>query len=136
MYIIKRTVLFGDCDPAGYIYTPRVTYYVVEAVNEFLSSILGGSAIRKIIELGVLPPARALSIEFTAPIKWDDVLEIKVAIKDISKHSFTFSVVALNKEEVKVFIASFTQVCVSPETKKPVEIPAELKNALNENIKT
>jgi acyl-CoA thioesterase FadM len=30
-----RTILFGDCDPGGVIYTPRVAHFVVEATHEF-----------------------------------------------------------------------------------------------------
>ena len=106
MYIIRRTVLFGGCDPAGYIYTPRVGYFIVEAVNGFLSHILSGSAIRKKTALGVLPPARALSIEYTAPIQWDDEIDIKIIISDVSKHSFTVTAEAVNAEEIVVFRAT------------------------------
>lgn len=35
---IKRTVLFGDCDPEGIVYTPRFSYFVLEAVQEALGS--------------------------------------------------------------------------------------------------
>ncbi len=39
---IKRTVLFGDCDPEGIVYTPRFSYFVLEAVQEALGVWLGG----------------------------------------------------------------------------------------------
>ena len=73
---------------------------MVEAVNEFLSHILSRSAIRKITALGVLPPARALSIEYTAAIQWDDEIDIKIIISDVSKRSFTFAAEAVNAEEI------------------------------------
>lgn len=135
MTIIKRTVLFGDCDPAGYVYTPRVSYFVIEAVNEFLSHKLGGSAIRQIMEQNILPPARALAIEFTAPMTWDDELSIEVTVGNLGTHSFSLSLHAKNEESILVFKASLTQVCVSPETKKPVEIPERLAAALRKNMK-
>jgi len=31
-FIVHRKILFGDCDPAGVLYTPRIGYFVVEAV--------------------------------------------------------------------------------------------------------
>ena len=69
-FITKRTILFGDCDPAGIIFTPRVAYFVVEAVHEFLTHILGGPGIRRIFAMDVLPPARAMSIEFLFPLRF------------------------------------------------------------------
>ncbi|PBD21856.1 thioesterase, partial [Pseudomonas aeruginosa] len=43
---IKRTVLFGDCDPEGIVYTPRFSYFVLEAVQEALGVWLGGPGLR------------------------------------------------------------------------------------------
>ncbi len=130
MTTFKRTIQFGDCDPAGYIYTPRVAYYVVETVTEFLTVLLGKPAIRAALELGVLPLTRALSIEYTGPAQWDDVLDIKIAVTNISERSFSMSIEAVTEEGVVVFTAKQTQVCVSAETKQPIEIPDVLKDAL------
>lgn len=30
---VSRTILFGDCDPAGVVYTPRFSYFAVEAIG-------------------------------------------------------------------------------------------------------
>jgi len=128
--MMKRVIQFGDCDPAGYVYTPRISYFVVEAVTEYLSSLLGEPAIRKIMDLGIYPPAKALSIEFIFPMIWDDEIDIQVAVKNISNSSFSFVVEAFNANGQAVFTADLTQVCVSQETSKPIEIPAELKRAL------
>lgn len=127
---MKRVIQFGDCDPAGYVYTPRISYFVIGAVTEYLSSLLGEPAIRKMLNLGILPPAKALAIEFLFPMKWDDEIDIKVVVKNIGNSSFLFFVEAFNLKGQAVFTASLTQVCVSKETNKPVEIPKELSSAL------
>jgi hypothetical protein len=62
-----RVVLFGDCDAGGAVYTPRISDFVIEAALEFLSFALGAPAARAIMAMGVLPPARVLSIEFLHP---------------------------------------------------------------------
>ena len=130
----KRIIQFGDCDPAGYVYTPRISYFVVEAAAEYLSSLLGEPAIRKIMDLGV-PPAKALSIEFILPMKWDDEIDIQVAVKNISNNSFSFLVEAYNAKGQAVFTANLTQVCISEKTARPIEIPQELKLALKMGTK-
>jgi YbgC/YbaW family acyl-CoA thioester hydrolase len=126
----KRTVLFGDCDPGGVIYTPRISYFIVEAVHEFLTSALGGPGVRELFSMGILPPARALSIEFLAPFSWDDELTITVVPTEPGNTSFAFTVTAHKGENDEVFRASLTQVCVSPETKRPVPVPERLARVL------
>jgi acyl-CoA thioesterase FadM len=129
-FTTTRTILFGDCDPAGIIYTPRVAYFVVEAVQEFVSTILGGPAIREMFAMGILPPARALSIEYMAPMTWDDKIIIQVTPGEQKTTSFTFLLSASGRNDEVVFRASMTQVCVSPETKRPVAVPERLAQAL------
>lgn len=129
-FTTTRTILFGDCDPAGIVYTPRITYFTIEAVNGFLTHVLGAPAIREILAMGILPPARALSIEFLAPMSWDEVINIEVSCKELTITSFTFLVEALNSANEVTFRSTLTQVSISPESKRPVPLPQVLREAL------
>lgn len=131
----KRTILFGDCDPAGIIFTPRVAYFVVEAVHEFLTHILGGPGIRKIFAMGVLPPARAMSIEFFSPMVWDDVIDLDVRCEEPKNSSFSFIVTGRKASGEDTFRSTFTQVCISPDDKRPVPMPDELRQALADSLR-
>lgn len=75
-FTVKRKVRFGDCDPMGVLYTPRIGYFIVEAILDCISSCLGGPAEKAILDLGVLP-ARSFKVDFLAPMAWDDELEIR-----------------------------------------------------------
>ena len=127
----SRTVLFGDCDPAGFIYTPRIAHYVVEALLEFQSHILGAPAARAILALGVLPPARELNIEFLAPLTFDDTIDISASVAELGDTSFTCELEAKRQDGQIAFRARLTQVCVSPETKRPAPLPDQLRHALS-----
>ncbi|TMC91018.1 MAG: acyl-CoA thioesterase [Chloroflexi bacterium] len=127
---ISRVILFGDCDPGGVIYSPRVAHFVVEAGLAFLSNALEGPAARRLFSMNILPPARALSIEFLHPMVWDKTIEIEVSAERIGEHSFTLLVTASNAEGNKTFRASITQVTISPDIKRPVPLPVELRAAL------
>lgn len=129
-FTTSRTILFGDCDPAGIVYTPRITYFIIEAVHDFLTHILGAPAIREILAMGILPPARALSIEFLAPMAWDEVINIEVRSEALSTTSFTFLVEARNASNEVTFRSTLTQVAISPESKRPVPLPQVLREAL------
>jgi len=125
-----RVVLFGDCDAGGAVYTPRVSDFVVEAALEFLSFALGAPAARTIMAMGVLPPARALTIEFLHPLTWDEQIELEVAVHAIGQRSFSLEIVARNTAGADAFRAMLTQVSVCSRTRRSVALPGELRMAL------
>ena len=129
-FTTTRTVLFGDCDPAGIVYTPRIAYFVIEAIHEFLSHRLGGEGLRKVFAMGILPPARALSIEFLSPMTWDEVISIEVRSETSGTTSFSFAVEGRQASGELTFRASMTQVCICPESKQPIALPEALRQAL------
>jgi 4-hydroxybenzoyl-CoA thioesterase len=128
-YVVRRKILFGDCDPGGIVYTPRITHFIVEAGLEMLADRLGGPAERKLFELGIGPPARAMSIEYLRPMVWDEELEVHAQITAIGEHSLT------SKYEGRVggalaFKAELTQVFVGMKSLKTVPIPDPIRAAL------
>ena len=129
-FVTHRTILFGDCDPAGIVYTPRIGYFVIEAIHDFLSHRLGGEGLRKVFAMGILPPARALSIEFLSPMTWDEVIRIEVHSEAPGTSSFSFAVEGRQASGQVTFRASMTQVCICPESKQPTALPEALRQAL------
>jgi acyl-CoA thioesterase FadM len=125
-----RVILFGDCDPGGVIYSPRVAHFIVEAGLAFLSHALGGPAARQLFSMNILPPARALAIEFLHPMTWDETIDIDVSVERLGEHSFTLLVSASNADGDATFRGTITQVTISPETMRPVPLPLELRAAL------
>lgn len=147
---IQRTVLFGDCDPEGIVYTPRFSYFSVEAVQDALAIWLDekpnnskketpkSGGLRKLMNHGILPPARALSLEFHHPVTWDDELAIKVWVCDITNRSFSFQIEAWlessrlsDLENILAFSAKLTQVCVSRDNHKSMILPDDLRKRLS-----
>ena len=126
--IIKRKVIFGDCDPGGIVYTPRFADFAIEAVDSALAIFLESTGgISALMALGVLPPARSLSFEFLHPVTWDDVLSIKVTVAEVRVHAFSFLIECYLPDNTLAFNANLTQVCVSPETRKTIKIPDKLR---------
>lgn len=129
----SRTIQFGDCDSAGFVYTPRTprsAHFVVEAALEFLAHVLGGNAARQLLSMGVLPPARSLSIDFLKPITWDDLIDIEAIVVEIRAQSYSILFTARTENNHTAFRATLVQVSVSPKTKRPVPLPARLRAAL------
>jgi len=129
-FVVRRRVLFGDCDPGGVVYTPRFAEYVVWAAHHFLAHRLGGPAVRQLVALGILPPARALSLEFLRPLAWDDDVDLRVEVADLGHRAFTLAVTGTDATSATAFTARLTLVTVSPETRQAVELPSALRRAL------
>lgn len=128
--MITRKVLFGDCDPEGIVYTPRFSYFALEATHEAMSTMLGAPFISALKDLGVLTPVRAFDLEFLAPVTWDDILQINVLVSEIGQHSFSFHVEGFIQENAKAFSADITYVTVSSASRKKQRVPDALINAL------
>ena len=119
--------MFGDCDPEGIVYTPRFSYFALEATHEAMHILLGMPSITALKKMGVLTPVRAFDLEFFAPVTWDDELTMNVSVADVGEHSFSFSVEGFIKSDILVFTAKLTHVCVATDTKKVVSVPERLR---------
>lgn len=128
-FVVHRKVRFGDCDPGGILYTPRIGHFIVEAIIDFVSACFDAPAERSMFELGIAPPARAFSVEFLKPMVWDDDLMIHVRLKEIRNSAFVFMLNGFVKED-KVFSSEFTQVCVDPKSMQPVPVPQRMRDVL------
>ncbi len=52
---------------------------------------------------------------------------MQVGVSNVGTHSFSFSVEGRLSPDVVAFTASLTQVCVSPDTREVMEVPAQLR---------
>ncbi|MDF9616395.1 acyl-CoA thioesterase [Pseudomonas entomophila] len=129
--VVTRAVLFGDCDPAGVVYTPQYSFFVVEAIYSALDTWAGAPGLRNLMALDILPPVRAMSLELLSPVTWDDVLHIKVSVEKLGSSSFTFLVEGRVEDGQPAFRCSVTHVCICAATKITVDMPATLRGWLS-----
>tara|TARA_R110002020_G_C16316997_1_gene774344 strand:- start:3853 stop:4254 length:402 start_codon:yes stop_codon:yes gene_type:complete len=127
---VRRTVLFGDCDPAGVMYTPRFSHFAMEAIFTALDQWLGAPGLRNLMA-EIAPPVRAMSFEFLKPITWDDELNMKVTVAALREHSFAFLVEGFMGDGTLAFTANISHVCISPDTREVVPIPELVRRHLS-----
>ncbi len=83
-YLLR--VRYGECDQQGVVYNARYGEYVDLACTEFLNLVVGRAEIAAgTFEVQVVK----LLIEWTAPARYNDALEISVALKKLGSTSFT-----------------------------------------------
>ena len=78
-------VRYGECDQQGVVFNARYGDYVDLACTEFLNTVLGRANVGgNVFEMQVVK----LLIEWTAPARYDDALEISVMLKSLGTTSF------------------------------------------------
>jgi acyl-CoA thioesterase FadM len=80
---------------------------------------------------GLATPARALSLEFLAPLRPDDEFAMMVTIADIRVRSFDAAFDARSAGGDEIFRATLTAISIDPTTRKAVPIPDVLRGALD-----
>ena len=125
-YSAITRVWFSDTDAQGVVYYGRYLPYFDHARVEYhrhLGRGLGADGHEFVM--------RASTIEYHAPARFDDLLEIFVRMDRIGRTSVTFDHAAYRLEDdVLMVTAKQTLVLIDLERRRPVEIPESYRAAV------
>ena len=126
-YAATTRVWFSDTDAQGIVYYGRYLPYFDHARTEYHRH-LGIS--RTWIE-GHDFVMRASNVEYHAPARFDDLLEIFVRLARIGRTSATYGCAAYRLEDDTLMVtATQTLVLVELEERKAAQIPPEYRDAI------
>ncbi len=126
-YAAIARVWFSDTDAQGIVYYGRYLPYFDHARTEYHRH-LGLS--------GTWTPGhdfvmRASSVEYHAPARFDDLLEIFVRLTRIGRTSATYECAAYRREDdVLMVTATQTLVLVDLSERRPTEIPIDYRDTI------
>lgn len=129
-FVVRRRVRWGECDPAGVVYTPRFTDYVVSAVSLFHEHLLGAEASHYRKDLGIETPCKGMSLVFQSALWPNDVFDMSVAIGEIRNTSYDVVVKARRPDGLPVFEGVFSPVCIPRTERRAVPIPDDFRRRL------
>jgi len=119
----RTRVGFSDTDAQGVVYYGRYNPYFDFARVEYLRSLGllhdegGGEFVM-----------RANDVEYFAPARFDDELEIHVRVARVGRTSMTYEFAAHRlPDETLMVTAHQTLVFVDPTARRPIPIPADYK---------
>lgn len=128
-FVIRRRVKWGDCDPAGVVYTVTFSEYVISAAELFYGRLLGGSPQRLKDQHGFGTPTRALAFDFQASLWPDEEFDMTVHVERIGERSYTLRIAA-SARGAPAFDARLTPVCVARGERRAIAIPSAMRDAL------
>lgn len=130
--VIRRRVKFGECDPAGVVYTVTFAEYVISAAELFYGCLLGGTPQQAKARLGFGTPSRAMEFDFRSSLRPDNEFDIAVSVLEIRSRTYVLGFSAQLPDGRDVFEARLTPVCVGPHERKAIEIPDAFRHALEQ----
>ena len=124
-YSALARVWFSDTDAQGVVYYGRYLPYFDHARTEYHRHV---AALR--IE-GAEFVMRALEVEYVAPARFDDLLELFVRVGRIGTSSVTYECAAYRlPDDVLMVTATQTLVLVDLESRRPIRVPDEMRDAV------
>ncbi|MBD9380174.1 MULTISPECIES: acyl-CoA thioesterase [Achromobacter] len=127
-FVVRREVRWGDCDPAGVVYTGRFTDYLLGAVGLYTEHLGEGKRLGEAHEVGT--PCRGMSLDFTGTLWPGDVVHIACSLGALRTRSFDIRAHATRPDGSPVFAAVFSPICVRQDARVGTPIPASLREVL------
>jgi YbgC/YbaW family acyl-CoA thioester hydrolase len=116
-------VRFSDVDRAGIAYYPRVVHWLHVAFEEFWEGFVGVPYATVLERENLGFPAVGLSIEFEKPMRFGEVLTVRVGLERIGRSSVAFRYDVLGADGGRRASARVTVVCVRLDTLVPTALP-------------
>jgi 4-hydroxybenzoyl-CoA thioesterase len=119
----QRRVLYGDCEPSGVIYTPRVFNYAIEAVEEWYVEVLGISWMDLVCKREEGAPFVSASCEFLSPMVPGQTITSAVWVIRSGGASVEFAVMGYDAKGVPCFDARLVACFIYQDGFKTMRIP-------------
>ena len=122
----KLEARFRDCDPLGHVNNAVYLTYLEQARFAHWRSIWGFGTDHPAPEVPGVILARA-EIDYRAPARYGDALEIRIAIAAVGRTSFTYDYQIVNGRGEVIATARTVLVLYDYRTNQPVPIPDSVR---------
>ena len=121
-------VRYAETDQMGFVYYGNyATYYEVTRV-EALRSL--GISYKILEDKGVLMPVLENWSKYIRPAKYDDLLTIKLILKEMPAMRITFEYEVFNEDKKLINLGSTTLVFLDKSSGKPIQVPDVVQDVL------
>jgi len=127
-YYTQIRVRYADTDQMGYVYYGNYARYFEIGRVEALRSL--GISYKALEENGIMMPVLENYSKYVKPAYYDNLLKIRVMIKEIPGTRIRFDYEINNEEGVLIHFGFTVLVFVSAETKKVISFPAYIKTSI------
>jgi acyl-CoA thioester hydrolase len=126
-FVHELRVRYGECDPQGIVFNANYLMYFDVAFTELWREAVGPW--QQMPERGIDAVVAHAELDFRAPARYDDVLELRAQVVRLGGSSITTEIDAMRGEELLVAMR-LRHVCVSTETWAKTEFPEWVRRGL------
>lgn len=90
VHVHRQPVRFGDCDPAGIVYYPRLLHFFHEAMETWFLEALGYPYHEMIVGRSIGFPCVHCHADFSRPNALGDVLAVELRVAEMGRSSLRF----------------------------------------------
>lgn len=130
-HLIKFDISFKHCDPAGIVFYPRYTEMINDVVEHWFKHGLGCDFATLHGPRALAIPAAKLEVDFKSPALLGETLLAELSVERIGNTSMRICI-RLQGDGTGLagslkLVAYLTVVFVSMDTKRPIDIPDDLR---------
>lgn len=130
-FVHRRTITWGDTDPARMAYTGRFADFMLEAIEAWFRARLGTDWYRLNVDEGLGTPFVNLAMDFKSPVTPREDLDVGVRVARVGTSSLSFAVEAHGANTRRLcFTGSATCVFVDGQRLKPIPIPRKYRECI------
>ena len=126
-HVFSCRVYYEDTDLAGIVYYANYLKFIERARSEWVRE-LGVDQIAMKAEQGIVFAVRRVEADYLSPAKFDDILDIKTDVQDISAARITLTQ-DVSRGEGTVFKSVVTLVCLGADG-RPTRLPADIRQLM------
>lgn len=134
-FTIERRVKWGECDPAGIVYTPNLIDYAVDTARLFIRASFERELGRS-DAAGLDLPVKSLSSVFHSALACDDDCILQAHFVRLGGSSFDVLVRAAHSGGRAAFEVTATFVSIASGPRRAVRLPDDVRAAIGRLIAT
>jgi len=133
-YTQNRVVQWGECDPAGMVYTTQFLDYVMETVEGFFRDVIGFGFLEMHKKHGYGSPTISTKLDFQKPLRGGDPFMVELRIAKLSRSTITYDIKGRNKAGEVCFTGAHVSCIIDEKIVKSVEIPDVIRAPIERYI--
>jgi acyl-CoA thioester hydrolase len=126
-FVHRLRVRYGECDPQGIVFNANYLLYFDVAFTELWRAGVGPW--QEMAAHGVDAVVAEANIDFRAPARFDDELELRARITRLGRTAITTEIDVVRDEQLLV-AGRLRHVCVDTETWGKTDVPDWVRNGL------
>ena len=133
-YVHEIRVTWGDCDPAKIVYTARLPWFALDAINAWWEDTLGEGWFQLELDRKVGTPFVRMAMDFRSPVTPRHRLRCAVWPTRLGTTSIAFRVEG-RQNDVLCFTGDFTCVFILAEQFRKTEPPADIRALVEQHLR-